>query len=499
MATNPQKSASALSSEYQEFLTANPEFEKTRRFDELRDKEYARLDRHGQVYLDYTGGGLYASSQLKQHFDLLEESVFGNPHSSNPSSLAMTERVDRAREYVLEFFNAPPDEYLAIFTSNASEALKLLGESYPFGVGDRYVLTFDNHNSVNGIREFAASRGARVDYIPVQPGEMRIDRDALRLLLEEADPAQNNLFAYPAQSNFSGVKHPLDLIAEARERGWDVLLDAAAFVPTNPLDLSEYRPDFVAISFYKMFGFPTGVGALIARKDKLKKLIRPWFAGGTITIASVQASAHSMAEGEARFEDGTINYLAFPAVEVGLRHLNAVGMQAIQRRVRIFTGWLLQKIDAMNHSNGNPLVKIHGPLDTEQRGGTIAFNVLDREGVSFDIRLVEALANEAGISLRTGCFCNPGAGEVAFHVTRDEIERFFQEGATYSFDQLRSGFIENYGRDIGAVRVSVGIATNFADVHMFLGFLSGFVDRRVADFDGHLDDRVIHHSSRDSA
>lgn len=485
--------------DYQEFLAAYPEVEQTLAFDELRAREYARLDELGHVYLDYTGGGLYASSQLQQQFELLKESVFGNPHSINPSSLAMTKRVDQARAYVLEFFNAPAEEYLAIFTSNASGALKLLGESYPFKQGDRYLLTADNHNSVNGIREFAAKKGAEVTYIPVRSDNMRIDIAELDPNLELVDPSGNNLFAFPAQSNFSGVKHPLDLISQARDLGWDVLLDAAAYAPTNPLDLFECRPDFMVVSFYKMFGFPTGVGALIARREKLAKLERPWFAGGTITIASVKAHAHSMAEGEARFEDGTINYLAFPGVEYGLRHLNEVGMEDIQKRVSMFTGWLLDAMGALTHSDGSPLVKIHGPKDTKERGGTIAFNVLDRNGTSFDIRLIEALANEDGISLRTGCFCNPGAGEVAFKVGRDEIEHFFEGDDAYSFDQLRSGFIESYGRDIGAVRVSMGIVTNYADVLAFLQFLSSFLDQDSNTFGVDRIEGLSAQSTRDSA
>ena len=74
-------------------------------------------------------------------------------------------------------------------------------------------------------------------------------------------PPSPNLFAFPAQSNFSGVKHPLSLIDRAQERGWRVLLDATAFAPTNPLDLNVAAPDFVVLSFYKMFGYPTGLGA----------------------------------------------------------------------------------------------------------------------------------------------------------------------------------------------------------------------------------------------
>jgi selenocysteine lyase/cysteine desulfurase len=86
------------------------------------------------------------------HSDMLLNQVFGNPHSSNPTSQAMTHLVNSARASVLAFFRANPEEYVCIFTKNASDALKLVGESYPFGEGSTYLLTFDNHNSDNGIR-----------------------------------------------------------------------------------------------------------------------------------------------------------------------------------------------------------------------------------------------------------------------------------------------------------------------------------------------------------
>jgi molybdenum cofactor sulfurtransferase len=57
-----------------------------RRLDELRATDYARLDRAGHVYLDYTGGGLYGVSQIRAHEQLLERLVLGIPHSINPTS-----------------------------------------------------------------------------------------------------------------------------------------------------------------------------------------------------------------------------------------------------------------------------------------------------------------------------------------------------------------------------------------------------------------------------
>lgn len=470
-----------VASAFAAFLRAYPAYAETRLLDELRRTEYGRLDRGGHVYLDYTGGSLYAESQLRQHLEQLRENVFGNPHSNNPTSQAMTERVEHARAYVLEYFNASPEEYFAVFTPNASGALKHAGESYPFGPGSRYLLPFDNHNSVNGIREFARARGAAITYVPVTRPALKIDRPRLQAALGEAPRGANHLFAFPAQSNFSGVRHPLELIEEAHATGWDVLLDAAAYVPTNRLDLSRWKPDLVALSFYKMFGYPTGVGCLLMRKPMFARLRRPWFAGGTIQIASVQGDAYYRARDQAAYEDGTVDYLSLPAVEIGLRHLASIGIDVIHERVRCLTGFLLAALAGLRHKTGRALVQIHGPAELDGRGGTIAFNLFDPEGAGLDIRRVEELANRERISLRTGCFCNPGAGEAAYGLSPEQIGQYFRDEEGMTFDELRSRIRASYGMEVGAVRVSVGLATNFADAFRFVAFLRGFLDRSAAD------------------
>ena len=465
-----------------DFTGRFPGYTTTPDVDTLRAADYARLDRTGQIYLDYTGGGLYAEAQLRRHHDLLAENVYGNPHSQNPTSLAMTHLVEQARAYVLAFFNADPDEYTVVFTPNASGALKLIGESYPFVPGSRYALTYDNHNSVNGIREFARAHGAAVRYIPVELPDLRVRESSLLAALDEADPAANNLLAFPAQSNFSGVQHPLAWVEVAHARGWDVLLDCAAFAPTNRLDLRQVQPDFVPLSFYKMFGYPTGVGALIARRSRLAKLRRPWFAGGTITIASVQGAGwHSLIPGEAGFEDGTVNYLNLPAVEIGLRHVAAVGIDAIHARVAALTAWLLEAMHDLRHSNGAPIVQIYGPVAPDARGGTIAFTVRDPAGADFDFRRVEAAAAARKISLRTGCFCNPGDGEGAHGVQPQDMAHFFAGQAPGSFYEFYDLLHTATGKTPSTIRVSLGIASNFADVYQFMAFLATFRDRRAAE------------------
>lgn len=458
-------------------LDQDPDYLATRALDDLRRREYARLDASEHVYLDYTGAGLHSDSQLRRHLELLSQSVLGNPHSASLASSAATRLVEDARHAVLEFFHAG-DEYTAVFTANASAALKLVGESYPFSPDGRLLLTFDNHNSVNGIREFATARGAVVDYSPLTVPDLRLDLAALRTHLSAARGAAPRLFVFPAQSNFSGVKHPLSLIEEAHRHGWDVLLDAAAFVPSNRLELDVVSPEFITISFYKMFGYPTGVGCLIARRSALARLCRPSFSGGTVNFATVQGRRHVLSPGEAGFEDGTLNYLNVPAVRIGLEYLDAVGIDVINRRVRCLTDHLLTALLALRHSNGKPMVRIYGPATTIERGGTVTFNCYDPAGGLIDYRRIEELAGERRISLRTGCFCNPGAGEAAEGLTADDMQAAASLGNEVTLSRFLQLMVERgTGKSAGAVRVSFGIASNARDVERFLSFVGSLRDQ----------------------
>ena len=481
--------AAALS----DFEWRYPAYAGTAVLDDMRARDYARLDAAGQVYLDYTGGGLYADSQLARHRALLAGAVFGNPHSQNLPSRAMGARVEATRAQILEFFRASPEEYEVIFTPNATGALRLVGESYPFGPGSRFLLTFDNHNSVNGIRQFARARGASVSYVPLTPADLRVSEEALarhlqdttparrrRLAGRRSGPAARSLFAFPAQSNFSGVQHPLAWIAQAQAAGYDVLLDAAAFAPASQLDLSRWHPDYVALSFYKIFGYPTGIGALLARRPALARLRRPWYAGGTITFSSVRAEAAPgggfyLTPGPAGFEDGTVDYLGIPAVGIGLDHISAAGVQTIHTRVMCLTGWLLETLGALRHSNGSPLVRIYGPAGTDRRGATIAMNFIDPSGVLIDSVRVERRANRAGISLRSGCHCNPGVREVALGYSAAEMTAAFQDKDRLRYEEFLH-VID--GKTTGAARASLGLATTFADVYRFWDFAAGFRDLR---------------------
>jgi molybdenum cofactor sulfurtransferase len=65
----------------------------------------------------------------------VQSTVFGNPHSANPSSSRTGERIDTVRDAVLRFFNADPAEYQVVWTTSATGALKIVGETFPWAPG----------------------------------------------------------------------------------------------------------------------------------------------------------------------------------------------------------------------------------------------------------------------------------------------------------------------------------------------------------------------------
>ena len=414
----------------------------------LRAREFGRLDRATSAYLDYTGAALYPASLVRRDARRLQAAVRGNPHAESGPSSASTGATERARASTLAFAGADPSEYEVVFTANASGAIRLLAEAFPFQRGSRLVLSVDNHNSVNGLAWPARRAGARVALVPLVQ-DLRGQDPSSALVTPDAP----SLFAYPAQSNFSGVRHPMEWVAAAQARGYRVLLDAASFAPAAPLDLRAAPADFVALSFYKIFGYPTGIGALIARRDALRELRRRYFGGGTVDFVSMPHRLARRKPGAAGFEDGTVSFLAMDAVCDGLRWMTRLGMDAVASHSAAMTERLLETLRACGDG-----VVLYGPDRLVARGGTVAFNVR-RDGRVVPYEDVEAAARAAGVAIRGGCFCNPGAAATAFGLDPAQTRACLRAG--FSVPHFRACM---RGGPVGALRASVGLATNVNDI-----------------------------------
>src|SRR5262249_33596757 len=122
--------------------------------------------------------------------------------------------------------------------------------------------------------------------------------------------------------------------------------------------------------------------------------------------------------------------------------------------------------------DGSPATRIYGPQTWDDRGGTIAFNFLHPNGQPVDERYVDAVAARHRVSVRTGCFCNPGAGEIAFSLCPDRLARVGL-GRNLTVDE----YLRRVGMPTGgAVRASLGLASNGADIRGFMAFAARFRD-----------------------
>ena len=433
----------------------------TDRWAALRAREFGRLDRAGIAYLDYTGAALYPASLVRRDARRLAAAVRGNPHADSGPSLASTEAVERARALTLRFVGADPVHYDVVFTANASGAIRILAEAFPFERTSRLVLTADNHNSVNGLAWPARRARARVRLVPLTT-DLRAE-DPAPALERCGGPS---LFAFPAQSNFSGVRHPLDWVAAAQARGYRVLLDAASYVPSARLDLSAVPADFVALSFYKIFGYPTGVGALVARRDALADLRRRYFGGGTVDYVSMPHLLAQRKPGAAGFEDGTASFLAMDAVADGLQWMERIGMDAVACHTAAMTARLLEALHAWGDD-----VAVYGPPTLAGRGGTVAFNVSLDGGVR-PYEEVEAAARREGLAIRGGCFCNPGAAAHAFGLDPARTRACLR--GEFSLARFRACMA---GQAVGALRASVGMATCARDIDRLGELIESLVGR----------------------
>lgn len=473
----PEKGEAAA---YSAFLRAYPEYHLTWTLDALRKSEFSRVDTpHArETYVDYMGGALYPASLVNVHAEFLKGCVLGNTHSASNSSQLSANLTAQARAAVLAFFNAPPGSTV-VFTANASAALKLVGECFPFSEGSTYVLPEDAHNSVHGIRQFAKRRGAEVCYISATP-QGGVEEPVVKRILQQHRPSKAPcLFALTGLSNISNSKPSLSLLTYASALGYTTLLDAAALAATSPLDLTATPADAVAISFYKMFGFPTGVGALILAPGVGQRLgsERPWFAGGTVEVVQVPGELVTRAEEiEEQFEDGTINYLLLPAITTGLRFLSAY-LPFLPLRLSSLTHHLTIELAKMRHlSTGQPAVRVLSRVpekrlravgDKADAGSVVSVLFLDPNGVQLPNSFISHASANARISLRTGCMCNPG-GAAALLRAKPAMTRL-RAGATLAALEAAAG------RELGVVRISLGLASDWADVWRVLEFVRDFV------------------------
>uniref|UniRef100_A0A0K2UM59 MOSC domain-containing protein n=1 Tax=Lepeophtheirus salmonis TaxID=72036 RepID=A0A0K2UM59_LEPSM len=440
--------------------------------EELIDRatEFPQLS--NETYLDHAGAGLFSVSQLDSAHKELSNNLFCNPHSSFDGKQEI--RIRECRSKVLRYLKASPGIYHVVFTSGSTGSLKMIGDLF---IRPNQELMFyymnESHTSVTGLRELTNK-----SYCFRQEDMDKLDHSFFC--------SKTSLIAFPVMSNFCGKKFPIkQWIAKIREietslnghKRIYIYLDAACYLSSNQLDLSLSHGmdvDFVCFSFYKIFGYPTGIGALVLKSECLDQAlkVKKYFGGGAVQMNTVHERKKVLKMGVEGLEDGTLPYQQIFASIHGFNFIQNINIYRISQYTFSLAQKCYKELKMLFYSNGNPLILFNlsnNFLDPRTQGPIINFNILNFDGTHAGFSKFANLCSVHNIHVRVGCFCNIGACARYLNFKDKDIESNFQAGHTCgdNMDLLD-------GRPLGSIRLSFGYYNNKKDIRILIELLQKY-------------------------
>ncbi|MDA0302296.1 MAG: cysteine desulfurase [Chloroflexi bacterium] len=342
------------------------------------------------IYLDN------AATSQKPVQVIAELTRFYRDHNANihrgvhTLSVESTELYEGARARIATFIGAT-DPREVIFTRNTTESINLVAHGWGrkfLQPGDEVVVSeIEHHSNIVPWQMLRDERGIVLKYIPMLP-DGTLDLEVARRIIGP----KTRLLSITAMSNALGTIVPLQEITPlAKAHGALVLIDGAQSVPHLAVDVRTLGADFLAFSGHKMLG-PTGIGVLWGRLPVLESM-NPFLGGGDM-ISTVTMERSTWADVPAKFEAGTPNIADAIGLGAAVDYLSALGMDEVRRHEIEITGYALRRLADV------PGVSIFGPMDAQQRGGVVSFEL---EGVH--PHDVGQLLDTRGVAIRTGHHC----------------------------------------------------------------------------------------------
>jgi cysteine desulfurase/selenocysteine lyase len=364
-------------------------------------------------------------------------------------SRVSTAAYNDAHDRIARFVGADPRGNTVIFGKNTTEAINKLAYRFPLAA-DSVVLSTEMEHHSNDLPWRARAHVVRARVT----ADGRLDEDDVDRLLD-AYGSRVALLTVCGASNVTGLIQPIHRLArKAHAVGARILVDAAQLAPHRRIDVGPdddpEHLDYVAISSHKMYA-PFGTGALVGRRDTFLNGAPEYQGGGTVEI--VTPDDVYWAGLPDREEAGTPNVIGAIAMAAAAETLMDDGMDAITRHEAALTAYALERLRSL------PAVTIYGPSEpgsADDRVGVIAFNV-----GSVPHALVAAiLGYEAGIGVRSGCFC-----------AQPYVMRLLGIPERELFRWRREYLAGDRSRKPGMVRISLGAYNDVEDIDALVGMV----------------------------
>lgn len=353
------------------------------------------------VYLDSAATSQKPDVVIDAELDFYTERNAAVHRGAHQLAEEATDAYEAARADVAALVGASADEL--VWTANATAAINLVAYAmsnatagrggaaarrFALAPGDEIVVTeAEHHANLVPWQELAARTGATLRWIGVGD-DGRLRTDELATVVTE----RTKVLAFAHVSNVTGAVADVPaFVSRAREVGALTVLDACQSVPHLPVDLGALGVDFAAFSGHKMYG-PTGVGALVGRRELLEAM-PPFLTGGSM-VEVVTMESTTFAPPPQRFEAGSMMVAQAVGMGAAARYLRELGMPAVAAHEAEMTRLLLDAVVAV------PGVRLIGPPDVRDRVAVVSFVV---DGVhAHDVGQV---LDDAGVAVRVGHHC----------------------------------------------------------------------------------------------
>lgn len=344
------------------------------------------------VYLDSTATTLKPRAviaKLNEYYTRYCANIFRGIYKISEEATA---EYESARQKIASFINASSAEEI-VFTRNTTESINLL--TYSWGrvqtePGDEIATTImEHHSNFVPWQQLTAENGLTLRIWNIDANGQLNLKD-----LDKIITRKTKLLAITAMSNVLGTINSIKEIVQGVKQinpKCLVLVDAAQAIPHLPVDIKNWKADFVVFSGHKMLG-PTGVGVLWGRKELLDSL-SPFMYGGEM-ITEVHLDKALFKSAPYKFEAGTPDIAGVIGLGAAVDYLQSLGMEKIRRHEEKIVDYALRRLSDLK------IATIYGPKDSHLRGGVIAFT-LDR----IHAHDVAQVLDEDNICIRSGNHC----------------------------------------------------------------------------------------------
>jgi len=293
------------------------------------------------------------------------------------------DRVEEVRRSCAILTGAEPEEIA--FVKNTSQGISIVAEGLDWNEGDNLLVCEKDFPSNIYPWLNLKRKGVEIRVVPSQ--NERILLEDIELLID----SRTKLLTVSSVNFSSGFKIDLEVVGRlCKGKGILFFVDAIQSLGVIPMDVNEFKIDFLAADGHKWLLSPEGTGIFYCRKELAPRINPPLIGWKSIINESDYDHVDFRLKTNAlRFEEGSLNVMGIYALGAAIDLLVEVGIDRIQARVIELGDLIIREAEKRDF-------QVRTPKSKEERGGIISIignfdpiNVKDKlkeEGILVNVR-----------------------------------------------------------------------------------------------------------------